>query len=563
MAKGIWIKTGPTTWSQVSESNESNFLLQTDTDIWPKAELVYIKTGSTTWTQAWNRIPPTPSITSYDTAERQVIIYWESGADDLVPFDFQKWQFTTNNGSTWFGDDTNKFLREKTITGLLENTSYNIGVRVVDTSGKTAQHIINLTTDSIPPDAPYNISIDSKTQTSVTVTWDFDVVPPDFYRWRFSSNGGTSWVNSTNSALRSYTFSSLTAGELYTFVVRVEDTASNTAEDSISDYTLPPTPGAPTLTNGRDGWSTTNYAVLQSDINAGIGSLDDVTRSISCSVSYNGKANNQYCYYELLDSADNLLETSDNFDLVTTTQTLNYEFTLLSRNTAYKVRLISVDNDFNEINGSTTSITTLDYSSQNIYSERQTYVDNWLDFGYDAAIVASSSYSTYVAANAGDDTSSTSWISDSYTSAGSSASSTLPYIQGRGYGGLPGFDSTRYYTEIGRIRIRSGYSQSYSLHIGLNNSSGTTVWQGTSEIQNLKYWGTSSYAGTGTYDEYNFANLTQSSGRKYYVRLYIWDMDRITAGGVLLSGYRAAIRDIQILEREWSPETYVSDTGYY
>lgn len=563
MTKGIWIKTGSSTWSQVSENNNSEFGIQTEEDVWPKAEIVYVKTGATTWTQAWNRIPPTPVIIDFVPDERQITIYWESGTDDEVPFDFSKWQFTTNNGATWIDDDSNKYLRQKTITGLLEGTSYYIGVRAVDSAGKTAQAIQLMTTDNIPPDSPYNITVDSRTQTTLTVSWDFDVVPPDFYRWRFSSNGGSTWSNSSNSALRTYTFSGLTAGNLYNLVVRVEDTGGNTADDSVEEYTLAPTPAAPTLTNGRDGWATDNFAVLQSDIDAGAGSLDDVTRSISCSVSYNGKDNNQYCYYELLDSADNSLETSDTFDLVTTTTTLDYEFVGLTRNTLYKVRLISVDNNGDEIAGPTTSITTLNHSPQAIYDERQVYTDTWFNFGYDDTITASSSYSTYVAENVGDDTSSTTWISASYTSDGSSASSTLPYIQGRGYGGAAGLDSTKYYTEIGRIRIRSGYAQSYSLHIGLNNASGTTVWQGTSEIQGLKYWGTSTYAGTGAYDEYNFTNLIQHSGRKYYVRLYIWDMDRITAGGTLLSGYRASIRDIQILEREWSPETYQSDTGYY
>jgi hypothetical protein len=65
------------------------------------------------------------------------------------------------------------------------------------------------------------------------------------------------------------------------------------------------------------------------------------------------------------------------------------------------------------------------------------------------------------------------------------------------------------------------------------------------------------------FDEFNFPNLTQSSGRKYFMRLYIWNRDRVTADGTLLSGYRATIRDIQILERNWFPEIYQSDTGYY
>lgn len=561
MTKGIWIKTGSSTWSQVSENNNSEFGIQTEEDVWPKAEIVYVKTGATTWTEAWNRIPPTPVIVDYAADERQITIYWESGTDDEVPFDFSKWQFTTNNGATWIDDDSNKYLRQKTITGLLEGTSYYIGVRAVDSAGKTAQAIQLMTTDNVPPDSPYNITVDSRTQTTLTVSWDFDVVPPDFYRWRFSSNGGSTWSDSTNSALRTYTFSGLTAGNLYNLVVRVEDTGANTADDSVEEYTLPPTPAAPTLTNGRDGWAIDNFAVLQSDIDAGIGSLDDVTRSISCTVSYNGKANNQYCYYELLDSANNSLETSDNFDLVTTTTTLDYEFTGLIRNTDYKVRLVSVDNSDDAIEGPVSSIKTLNYDSKDITDERQVYTDTWYNFGY-GGITASSSYSTYVETNVGDDTSSTAWISSSYTSAGSSASSTLPYIQGKGYD-VGGGDVNKYYTEIGRIRIRSGYAQSYSLHVGLVNASGTVVWQGTSEIQNLKYWGTSSYAGTGAYDEYNFTNLIQRGGRDYYIRLYIWDMDRITAGGVLLSGYRACIRDIQVLEREWSPETYVSDTGYY
>lgn len=563
MTKGLWIKTGATTWSQVSENNSSNFSIQEELDVWQKTELVYVKTGATTWSPVWNRIPPTPIIIGYFAEERQITIYWESGTDDLVPFDFDKWQFTTNNGASWGNDSTNEFLREKILTGLSEGSSYNIGVRCVDKLGNTAQAIQLMYTDNIPPEAPYAISPDAISQTSITVSWEIDLVPADFLRWRLSSNGGSTWSNSTNSALRSYSFNSLTAGELYNIVVRIEDTGGNTAEDSASFYTFAPTPAAPTLTGGRDGWSTSNYAVYQSDIDAGIGSLDDVTRNISCSVTYNGKANNQYCYYELLSSADVSLETSDNFDLVTTSTVLTYDFVGLARNTTYKVRLVSVDMEDNEIFGPTTSLKTLEYSSQAIYDIRQAFYDTWTQFGYNAPISASSQYSTYVAENVGDDTSSTTWISGSFTSAGSSGSSALPWIQGEHFGGVEGQPGGTYYTEIGRIRIRSGYAQSYSLHIGLVNSSGTVVWQGTGTIQGLKYWATSTYNDTGAYDEFNFVNLTQNSGRKYYVRLYIWDMDRITAAGTLLSGYRASIRDIQILEREWYPETYQSDTGYY
>ena len=564
MTKGIWVKTGASTWSQTSENNSSNFSIQTEEDVWSKAEIVYVKTGATTWTQAWNRIPPTPVITDYTPDERQITLTWTSGNDDEVPFDFVKWQFTKNNGSTWIEDDTNRFSREKTITGLSEGASYYIGVRMIDSAGKTAQAIQLMTTESVPPDAPYNITVDSRTQTSLTVSWDFDTIPPDFYRWRFSSNGGSSWVNSTNSSLRSYTFASLAPGSEYNLVVRVEDTGGNFADDTVSEYTLPPTPGAPTLTNGRDGWSSTDFAVLQSDIDAATGSLDDVTRSISCALYYNGLGNNQYCYYELLDSANESLETSETFDLVTTSTLLEYEFTGLTRNTQYKVRLISVDNSDEEITGSITTITTLNHNSEAVYDERQIYADEWFNFGYNNTIIASSHYGAYVGENVGDGDAGTAWISTSYLGVGDPSTDTqMPYVQGEQFGGESGKDASKYYTELLKIRIRSGYAQSYSLHIGLNNSSGTTIWQGTSTVMNLKYWGTSSYVGTGAWDEYNFPNLTQSSGRKYYMRLYIWNRDRVTAGGTLLSGYRASIRDIQILERNWSPEIYQSDTGYY
>ena len=154
MTKGIWVKTGASTWSQTSENNSSNFSIQTEEDVWSKAEIVYVKTGATTWTEAWNRIPPTPVIASSAEDERQITITWTSGNDDEVPFDFVKWQFTKNNGSTWIEDDTNRFLREKTITGLNEGTSYYIGVRMIDSAGKTAQAIELLVTISVDPAAP-------------------------------------------------------------------------------------------------------------------------------------------------------------------------------------------------------------------------------------------------------------------------------------------------------------------------------------------------------------------------------------------------------------------------
>jgi hypothetical protein len=362
--------------------------------------------------------------------------------------------------------------------------------------------------------------------------------------------------------LRSYTFTGLTAGDFYNLVVRIEDTGGNTADDTTSSYTLPPTPAAPTLTKGNDGWTSTDYAVLQSDIDAGTDTLASVTRSISCSLSYNGKANNQYCYFELLDSADGSLETSDNFDLVTSATTLTYEFTALSYNTTYKVRLVSVDNEGEEISGTTASVTTDNYNSVAITDVRQAYEDNWLEFGYADTITSSGNFSSiYVAENVGDNNASTAWVSTGFSSAGSSGSSVLPYIEGQGTGGQSGESSTTHYTEIGQIRIRSGYAQSYSLHIGIANASGVVTWQGTGTIQGYKYVATSTYNDTGNYDTFNFTNVKQHSGRTYYVRLYIWGMDRWP--NATTSSYRAIIRDIQILEREWAPENYQSDTAYY
>jgi hypothetical protein len=571
MAKGILVRTPSNTWQEITRDT-TKFLLKSDTG-WINAEKVWAKTNSG-WIEVWDRYPSPPiNLEVFEKGAEEsattcyVTITWEMEREDQVPVDFLKWQFSIN-GSTWFGDSTDEALREYTFTGLPEITNYNFYIRIYDAANQYAQSYINTTTTNLDPAEPDNFEATSVTQNSITTSWSIESVPPDFYRWAFSRDNGATWSYSTNQNLRSYTFSGLSVATSYDLIIQLQDTSLNVSEATLEDvYTAPTTPSAPTLSTGYDGWNSSDNYILQSAIDSGDASLDDITRSVTATVTYNGGPNNESCYYEIwLSSGTESDADSETFDLVTTTQTLTYTFTGLARNTSYKVRLVSVgasgiDGDITY--GSFSSlITTYAETPEDVFGYRWQSTEGWVNFGYDGAFTRSSVYSNlYLASYSGDNNNTTRWVSAPYGSSLSFNYSGKPWVQARHVGGQVGIPASSKYTEIAQIRVRSRYSQSYALHVGLVDAAGVTQWQGASSTEGIKYIGTSTVNNTGDWDIYNFdPNYTQSEGRKYYLRLTLWSLEQAISGD---SRYEASVTDVQVYERQWSYNYIKVDVKYW
>ena len=107
--------------------------------------------------------------------------------------------------------------------------------------------------DRTPPTTPTNLRVTSVTQTSVTLAWD-----PSADRSSFSYSvnvNGLSWA--VPQTQTTFTATSLSAGQTYTFYVTAVDTALNTSGQSntVTETTLPDTtpPTAPELSGSVRG----------------------------------------------------------------------------------------------------------------------------------------------------------------------------------------------------------------------------------------------------------------------------------------------------------------------
>lgn len=119
-------------------------------------------------------------------------------------------------------------------------------------SGSVATNTTSLTT--IPRYATSNQSLNSKTETSITMNWSSDSTID--YIW-YSSNNGSSWtgINVTDGKSGSYTISGLTANTTYQIKTRVRRKDSQLTTDSsalsIATYAYPYANSMPNFTIGE------------------------------------------------------------------------------------------------------------------------------------------------------------------------------------------------------------------------------------------------------------------------------------------------------------------------
>jgi len=137
--------------------------------------------------------------------------------------------YSTNNGSSWTGYDiTDGTSASFTISGLSPNTTYNFKIRVrrADSQLTTDSGTITQATYNIP-----NQSLNSKTETSITMNWSIDSTAN--YIW-YSIDNGSNWVavGSVNATSGSYTINGLNANTSYNIKTRVRRSLANTTYDT-------------------------------------------------------------------------------------------------------------------------------------------------------------------------------------------------------------------------------------------------------------------------------------------------------------------------------------------
>ena len=282
----VYVKRPDGNWDEV-DNTVPNIKVKTGASTWADAAIVYVRTPSG-WQIAWDNAAPAPEITSsssaaYGASTSSITINWTQP----TIYNFVKYQFTTDGGATWGDDSTNSALRSKTWNGLAENTSYTVGVRVVNVSGRTGTATTTRTTVNSFPAAVTNGSVTDQTSSSGKLNWTASTAGD-------LKGGGLSYaINNSNDTVRvgdtdstSFTVTGLSQNSSYTYKVYARD--SNDAYSSPISLTIDTTNAAPpaaTVTASGTGANGTNYS-----------STANVVKNGTWRVQYSGEAVSAIAY---------------------------------------------------------------------------------------------------------------------------------------------------------------------------------------------------------------------------------------------------------------------------
>ena len=144
------------------------------------------------------------------------------------------YHYSRDNGSNYTTSTSNSY----TFSGLTAGTTYYLKIYVTDSNGRTSSvYTTSQATTYVNPSVS-NVTASNITSNSVTINVTANGGSNSISRYYYSSNNGSSWVNSTSS---SYTFTNLSPGTRYTFRVYVVDTAGHqSSQRTVSVATLNP-----------------------------------------------------------------------------------------------------------------------------------------------------------------------------------------------------------------------------------------------------------------------------------------------------------------------------------
>ena len=139
-----------------------------------------------------------------------------------------RYYYSSNNGTSWVNSTSASY----TFNNLTASTRYNFKVYAVDSEGhQSNQYSVSATTSAYVNPSISRVTTSNISTTSITLNVTATAGSNSISRYYYSSNNGSTWVNSTSS---SYTFNNLTAGRSYTFKVYVVDSANHQS----SQYTI-------------------------------------------------------------------------------------------------------------------------------------------------------------------------------------------------------------------------------------------------------------------------------------------------------------------------------------
>jgi len=227
--------------------------------------------------------------------------------------------FSTNGGSSYSSVSSTANSASKTFTSLAGGTTFNIKVYVKDSNNKSSDIFTTSATTPYTNPSVTNVQVTNITQTGFTVTATGRAGSSSLRTYYFSTDGGKTYSSvSSSSTSASKTFSGLSAGTSYNIKVYVVDSGGK----SSTTYST----GATTLSNVAP--SITNVVV------------SDIT-STSFKITATGKAGTGtlQTYYFSVNGG------STYYSVSSTSTTASREFTGLTKNTTYNIKVYVKDSN--------------------------------------------------------------------------------------------------------------------------------------------------------------------------------------------------------------------------
>ena len=170
-------------------------------------------------------IPIINTVTASDTNYNSVTLTVNATSSTST---IAKYYYSKDDGNSYTESTNNTY----TFSGLTANTTYDFKVYVEDANGITSkEYAISIDTSAYINPTISRVTTANIKYNSVTLNVTASAGTNNITRYYYSSNNGSTWVNSTSS---SYTFNNLTAGRSYTFKVYVVDSANHKS----SQYTI-------------------------------------------------------------------------------------------------------------------------------------------------------------------------------------------------------------------------------------------------------------------------------------------------------------------------------------
>ena len=183
----------------------------------------------------------------------QIDLSWDDPGDSSIS-SYQYQQVTTGvgYGAAWTTiPDSGAATVSYTITGLVNDTSYDSRIRAVNESGPGPETSTVTAIPAAAPAAPANLAAVAG-DGEMALSWD-DPTDASINKYEYSTDGGTNYINISGSdaATVSFTVTELNSGASYTFGIRAVNDTGDGVGSTVTERVLSDQPAGLAATGGN------------------------------------------------------------------------------------------------------------------------------------------------------------------------------------------------------------------------------------------------------------------------------------------------------------------------